>query len=97
MMQVLVLRQSKVGKILLQRLDELGPAIRLLVPCFKLGSFRIAGISSHRTDVDHASPELDKGPTHLGEALQLCDVFQAEFGQLLVLFFSNPLNEGVRS
>lgn len=88
-------RQTNVGELLLDGLNHLGSALVGLVPRFKLVSFGLAGVTADRADVDHTVAEFDEGAAHGGQAFEVGDVFQAELGQLLVLFFTDPLEERV--
>lgn len=86
-------RQSQIGKFLLQRLDHGMSTPAPLVPGLELVPFLAAGITPHRTHVDHARAKLHEGAAHGRQARELGNVFQAEFDQALVLFFPEPLDE----
>ena len=89
------LRKPQVGEFFLNGLDHFGSAAILLVPSLELVSFRLAGITANRTDVDHTVSELNESPAHGRESLEPRDVPQAELCQFLVSLFPDPLNEGV--
>lgn len=61
---------------------------------FKFIPLLDASVPPYRTDVDHPVPELDKSATLLGQ-LKFCNVLEAEVHQILILLFSEPVDEAV--
>lgn len=67
-----------------------------MIILLKLISLFYTGISSNRTDVDHAVSEFHEGTSLLWKC-QLRHISKDEVDELLVLLFTKPLNEAVAS
>jgi hypothetical protein len=83
------------SKLLAQDGHELVTDLVLLVVALKLVSLHDAGISANRAHVDHTVSELDKG-TALDGDVEVGHVVQDELDQLLVVFFTDVADEGLR-
>lgn len=83
------------SKLFLELSHELLPDLGLFIVRLKLVSLRGAGVAPDRADVDHAVPELDKRPA-LDGYLEVGNVVQDEFHQLLVRVLADVLDEAVR-
>lgn len=86
--------EAQVTEALAQLLNKSLANFVLLVVDLVVNALLNAGVPTDRRDVDHAVAELDEG-TALDRDVQVGDVVQAERGKLLVLIFTNPLDEAV--
>lgn len=86
--------EAQVTEALAQLLDKSLANLVLLIEDLVVNALLNAGVPTDRRHVDHAVAELDKG-TALDRDVQVGDVVQAERGELLVLVFTNPLDEAV--
>lgn len=86
--------EAQVTEALAQLLDKSLANLVLLIVDLVVNALLNAGVPTDRRDIDHAVAELDKS-TALDRDVQVGDVVQAERGELLVLVFTNPLDEAV--
>lgn len=89
-------RKAIIWKLLLQRLNHMLPRMCLLVPLLILISLLFTRVPAHRADVDHAISELNECTAHRRQTLEVGDVLEAKFGELLVFLFADPGDEGLR-
>lgn len=80
---------------LLESSNELLSNLGIFIKGLKVVPLLGARVPSNGADVDHAVTELDKG-TPLDGDIQVSDVVQAEFDELLVGLLANPADEAVR-
>lgn len=83
------------AKLFLEDCDELLSDLGLLVIGLKLVALLVAGITTDRADVDHTVAELDEGAALDGD-VKIGNVVEDKVGELLVLRFTDPLDEAVR-
>lgn len=78
-----------------ESVDRLGPSVTVgSVILFEFVPLLDAGISPHRTDVDHSVTELNKSATFFRE-LHVRNILEAEVHQLLILILTEPLDETI--
>lgn len=88
-------RQTKVGKLLLERLDKLDADLVHLVVGVEVLALLRRGVPADGRDVDHAVAELEEGTTLDGD-LEVGDVVQDEAHELLVAVLADPGDEAGR-
>lgn len=86
------IREAKVWKFLAQCVDKVTTNMVHLVERLELVPLFRAGRTTHRRDVDHACPVLDKGAT-LARQLDAGDVAQHKVDEGLVPFLADVLDE----
>jgi hypothetical protein len=89
------IRKTKIRELSLQCLNKLLADVVLQIKLLILRPLIIASVTPNRRHVDHAVPELHECTSHDWQ-IQLCNILQAELGELLVLFFPEPSDEGGR-
>lgn len=87
-------RQPEIWKLLLQRLHKLRPNPMLKIIFIKIRPLLITRVPTHRTNINHAIPELHKRASH-NRYLQIRNISQAELNELLVFLLAEPADEGL--
>lgn len=87
-------RQSQIGKLLLQRLDEVGTDVVGEIKGLVVITLLNTGITPDGGHVDHAVAELDERSTLDGN-VEVGDVVQDEADEALVVVLADPLDEAV--
>jgi hypothetical protein len=89
-------REFEIRKLLLQRLNKLGPHIMLQIELIEIFPLLYTSIPANRANIYHPIPELHERAS-LHRDIEICDVVQAEAHEFLVVFLAYVLDEAVRS